>query len=1092
MLLKSIQFIFYISGLIIIKKKSIDMLHIRFIQLFLFFSIITISLRAQSNLLLRHPAINKDGSLVSFSYQGDIWTVSGKGGKATRLTIHEAYESMPIFSPDGSKIAFTGARYGNNDIYTVGIEGGVPKRLTYHSGSDMATSWNHSDKIFLSANREFRQLERPSEIHSINPDGGTESRYLDALGYEATLSPDRRFLAFVRGDINPVARKDYQGSSARKIWIYDTQKKSYHKIEGFKTNDVMPKWGVKNVLYFLSSVEGEYNLYTVDLNNKDPFKQKPSKLTNFKDESIRHFDISGDGNTIVFEQNMALYTMKSTGGAPTKLNVTINADERFDNEENKTFTNGANQYAISPNGKYLAFSIRGEIFVKEADKEKSRSVNLTNHAFRDINPEWLNDTTLLYTSDGNDGNFEIYMVQSADTSQSNIFKSLKHKISRLTNTAVDESALSVSNDLKKIAYTRGRGTLVVSEIDSLFKFKNEKVLSESWTSANGVVWSPDDKYLAYSMTDLYYNQEVFIHKVDGMDKPVNISMHPRRDAQPYWSADGSKLGFVSSRSVSKSSDVYFVWLKKEDWEKTNTDWLEDEPAKEAAKPSDKKGSKKDIVIDFQGIHNRIVQVTNFPGDESDLIISNDGETFYYTTSSSNAQGRDLYSIKWDGKNLKEITKGGSSPFGLRTDKEGKFIYFSRGGSLSRIDSKTGVSESLPFLSKMKVDYVGERAQVYEEAWRTIRDGFYDPKFHGYNWDKLGKKYKERCVNASTNNDFRDMFNLLLGELNSSHMGLTVEDRAETQRESTGWLGVEVNPIDNGLVVKRVVPETPADKTKSKLNVDDKIIAINGSKIASNENAYELLNGKVNENIILTVVNKGGKEKEVVIRPTSNIGDQLYQEWVDNRKKLVDEYSKGRIGYIHIQGMDFGSFEVVEREFMAAGYGKDAIVVDVRYNGGGSTADYLMTILNYKQHAYAIPRGATEDLEKNKLKFRDYYPIGERLVYAAWTKPSIALCNEGSYSNAEIFSHAYKTLGIGTLVGQPTNGSVISTGGKGLMDGSFIRLPLRGWYTKATDVNQEIDGPAVPDILVENDIDWLARGTDNQLKRAVEELMKQLK
>jgi C-terminal processing protease CtpA/Prc len=219
---------------------------------------------------------------------------------------------------------------------------------------------------------------------------------------------------------------------------------------------------------------------------------------------------------------------------------------------------------------------------------------------------------------------------------------------------------------------------------------------------------------------------------------------------------------------------------------------------------------------------------------------------------------------------------------------------------------------------------------------------------------------------------------------------------------------------------------------------------------------------------------------------------LYLEWVNNLKKLVDEYSKGRIGYIHIQGMDFASFEVVEREFMAAGFGKDAIVIDVRYNGGGSTADYLMTILNYKQHAYAIPRGATDDLEKNKLKFRDYYPIGERLVYAAWTKPSIALCNEGSYSNAEIFSHAYKTLGIGTLVGQPTNGSVISTGGKSLMDNSFVRLPLRGWFTKVTNVNQEVDGPAVPDIMVENDVDWLAKGTDHQLKKAVEELMKQLK
>jgi C-terminal processing protease CtpA/Prc len=189
-------------------------------------------------------------------------------------------------------------------------------------------------------------------------------------------------------------------------------------------------------------------------------------------------------------------------------------------------------------------------------------------------------------------------------------------------------------------------------------------------------------------------------------------------------------------------------------------------------------------------------------------------------------------------------------------------------------------------------------------------------------------------------------------------------------------------------------------------------------------------------------------------------------------------------------MDFPSFEVVEREFTAAGYGKDGIVIDVRYNGGGSTTDYLMTILNYKQHAYTIPRGASENLEKDKLKFRDYYPIGERLVYAAWTKPSIALCNEGSYSNAEIFSHAYKSLGIGKLVGLPTNGSVISTGGKSLMDGSFVRLPGRGWYTKTTDKNQEL-GPAIPDVIVENEPEWISKGTDNQLKVAVETLLKDI-
>ena len=308
--------------------------------------------------------------------------------------------------------------------------------------------------------------------------------------------------------------------------------------------------------------------------------------------------------------------------------------------------------------------------------------------------------------------------------------------------------------------------------------------------------------------------------------------------------------------------------------------------------------------------------------------------------------------------------------------------------------------------------------------------------------------------------------------------------------ATGLLGAELVPVDGGMQVQRVIPESPADKQDSQLMEGDVILAVNGESVSQGANFYALLNGQVNEKVLLQVRNAAGQTREVTIRPTASLGNQLYQEWVDNRKELVAKYSNGRLGYIHIRGMDMPSFEVVEREFTAAGYGKEGLIIDVRYNGGGSTTDYLMAVLNYKQHAYTVPRGASDDLERDKLKFRDYYPVGERLVFAAWLKPSIAMCNEGSYSNAEIFSHAYKTLGIGKLVGQPTNGSVISTGGRGLLDGSFVRLPGRAWFTKATDKNQEL-GPAVPDVIVENTPDWIARDVDQQLKAAVETLLKDI-
>lgn len=1076
---------------------------------------------AQNNLLLRFPALNNNGSQIAFSFQGDIWTVPPAGGKATRLTIHEAYEAYPKYSPDGKQIAFNGSRYGNNDLYVMPADGGTPKRLTFHSAGDNISSWSNDGNILFSTNREFNQIERPMEVYSISSNGGTEWRVLDAVGFEPIASPDGRFIAFVRGDINPVFREDYRGPSNRDIWLFDTKIKKYSKIVGFETNDIMPQWIDSKTLFFLSSNDGNYNLYKLTIDENGKAVSKPEQLTKFSDHSIRHLSVSSDGSTLVFERGKGIYISNTLKIDPKEVSVQINADERFDPVENKTMTNGLTEYAVSPNGKLLAYSVRGEVFVKEADKEKSRSVNISDSPFRDLDVAWLSDTTLVFASDREDNNYEFYLAKSADKTQPNIFKSLKHQIIRLTKTDDEETSPVISLDGKKIAYSRGtdKKQFVVADISTDGKLTNENVLIDSWATPSGVVWSPDNKWLAYSIEDLYFNEDIFIHAADNSSKPVNVSMHPRGDSNPFWSADGSKLGFLSSRSgqnaisggLSFARDVWFAWLKKDDWEKTKSDWDEKEPVKEPAAATDKPAPAKDskeektkdgtakketpkvkpIQIDFADIHKRLVQVTNFPGDESNVAISKDGETFFYVGNSSTAKAaRDLYSIKWDGKDLKELTKGGSNPGGVSMDKEGKYLYYLKtGGSLTRHDIKGDKAEPLPYSAKLKIDYPSERKQIFEEAWRTIRDGFYDPQFHGNNWNSLKKKYEELCLIASTPADLRDMFNNMLGELNSSHMGFTAAERAETQRDATGLLGAELMPTKEGMIVVRVIPETPADKNNSKLAVDELITAIDGTTF-ENQNFYDLLNNKVDEKTLLTVKAKDGKERDVVIRPTNMIRQQLYQEWVNERKKLVEKFSGGRLGYIHIQGMDYGSFETFERELTASGYGKDGLVIDVRYNGGGSTTDYLMTILNYKQHAYTIPRGASKDLEKEKLNYRGYYPTGERLVFAAWMKPSIALCNEGSYSNAEIFSHAYKSAGLGKLVGIPTNGSVISTGGKGMIDGSFVRLPFRAWFTKATDKNQEL-GPAVPDIIVENSIDWTAKGIDEQLKTACDELLKQI-
>ncbi len=1058
---------------------------------FYFFTAILIN-ASDNSPFVRYPALNNDGSKIAFSYQGDIWVVPVEGGQAVRITIHEGYDATPKWNADGSKIAFSSNRYGNNDIYTISSNGGNPKRLTYHSTGDALSDWANDGTLLFSTNRVFRQVEWDSEIYTVSSNGGTPYRLLNSVGNMPSKSPDGKLIALVRGSCR-ITRENYQGPANKDIWIYNTENDKYTKITNYDGNDIYPRWGDSGTLYFISSRSGKYNVFRIKISGSGNLQGTPEQITNFDDDGVRYFDVSNDGSTLVMERQTNFYSMKANDDSPKKVDIQIGADYRLDPLEHKTFSSDAGEYAVSPNGKYSAIVIKGEIFISENDKDKKRTVNLSEHAYRDLNLTWLSDTTLIFVSDRY-GQYDLFLVKSSDKEQPNLLKSLKHEIVRLTDTEEDESYPIISPDGKQLAFERGRGTLIVMDIDAEGNLSKEKTLLNGWDPPGNVTWSPDSKWLAYSLSDLNFNSEVYIHPADNSAEPVNISMHPRGDYYPVWSVDGSKLGFVSNRN-NGDNDIWFVWLNKEDWEKTKQDWDEDDDEdkndKKKKEDNDTTKTVEPIKIDFEDIHERLAQVTSLPGDEGSLAISKNGETFYYTTKSNTAKGRDLYQVKWDGTDVEAITKGGKDPSATYIDKDGKYLYMLSKGKLSRIDLKSKTSESLPFSAKMTVDHKKQKEQIFEEAWRILRDGFYDPDYHGQDWFELREKYKPWALKASTPNDFRDMFNIMLGKLNASHMGLyRTPDRLKTQKENTGLLGIEVKHAGDGVTVTHVVPNSPADRLNSKLAEGDVILSVKGDAVTSEINFYSLLTNTRESKVIFEVKNKAGETREVIIQPTNRLGSLLYNEWVKARRKLVDKYSNGRLGYLHIQAMGWTSFERFERELTAAGLGKEGIVIDVRFNGGGWTTDYLMTVLNVRQHAYTIPRGAADDLKKEHKKFKEYYPYGERLPFAAWVKSSIAICNANSYSNAEIFSHAYKTLGLGTLVGMPTFGAVISTGGKGLLDGSYVRLPFRGWYVKATEENMEL-GPAVPDIILDNAPDSKAKGNDEQLKRAVDELLNQI-
>lgn len=1062
--------------------------------------LLSISMPAQ-NPLINFPALSPNGQSIAFNYQGDIWTSDITGQHAKRLTIHKAYDTNPIWSSDGKSIAFQSNRYGNNDIYVIASTGGIPKRITYHSTSDNITDYTKNGDILFSTRRNFAQVEWENETHIVNEKGGTPYRYMSALGLQATVSPNGKFIAFVKGSCR-IQREDYKGPANNDIWLYNIERDTYKQLTTFTGQDFYPQWGSDTTIYFQSARSGRYNVHKLEIDSVGEKQGSITSITSFKDMGIFSFHISRNGKDLIMTKGDHVFLVDAVSKKQKEVKINISSDNRLNPIEHKTYSNNIKDIALSPNGKYTALVIRGEIFIRENKKEKSRTVNVSKSSYRDRMPAWLNDSTLVFVSD-RDGQNDLYLVKSQDDKETNLFKTLKHKVVRLSKTDAQESNPVFSPNGKSLVFNRGKGKLVVANISNEGKLSKEIILLDGWDTARNVSWSPDSKWLAYSLQDLDFNAEIYIHKADNSRKPVNISMHPKQDRNPVWSSDGKKMMFSSNRNNS-DYDVWFTWLNKKDWEKTTRDWEEDSDdtsKKKDKKDGDKEAKEKDVVadvvIDFQDIHERQVQVTSFVGGEFGNAFSKDGKTIYYTTGGGfrgNAKVEsDLFKISWEGKDKKAITTKDSKPSNIIVDKKYSKIFMTKSsGSLTSINLSNDKSESLPIKAKLDINYNLESNQIFDEAWKAINDGFYDSNFHGKSWESLKKIYKPLAMKASTRIDFQNMFNWMLGQVNASHMGYrSGEQRENLQRERTGLLGLELMPEKNGsLKVESVVNNMPSDRSTSKVYLGDVITAVNGTKLTKNLNIYSLLEGTANEKIYLEV-NRGSVVKEIVIRPKSSNRVENYNAWVKERKQLTNKYSNGRLGYIHIQGMNWSSFERFERELTAAGLGKEGIVIDVRFNGGGWTTDYLMAVLNVKQHAYTVPRGAVKDLEKEHKKFKNHYPFSERLPLAAWTKPSVALCNQSSYSNAEIFSHAYKALNIGTLVGVPTFGAVISTGSTSLIDGSRVRMPFRGWYVKDSQSNMEL-GPAVPDVLVYNNPEDKSKKVDTQLKKAVDVLLNQIK
>lgn len=945
----------------------------------------------------------------------------------------------------------------------------------------------------------------------------------DAYGSDGTISPDGKQILFTREGVS-WWRKGYRGSQSSQIWLRDLSSGEFSEVARHETGCRSPLWDPSGErFYYVSGQSGSFNLWSRELNS-----DKEKQLTSFEDDSVVFPSISRDGSTIVFRHLFDLYRLNAAKDeAPQKIDIQYGGDEARDPILRRTL-NSATDVAFSSDGLEIAFIAGGDVWVMDTELREPKQVTETAEEERAIAFAPDNNSLLFVSDSGQQCDIWIATREKDDAYW---WQNENFELKQLTDDTAVEANLKWSPTGEQVAFTKERGDLWVMKADGS---EARRILS-SWNEPQ-YDWSPDGKWMVYAVSDNDFNRDIHITPLDGSREPFNLSLHPDNDSGPVWSPDGSMIAFTGRR-VGDEVDIYYVYLQADKDEETLCDrklkkavekiqkirkkkpptaktepTANDKPASDDGKKAEKSEEKseesktdkeakpegkkeepakpkvKPVEIDFEGIHDRIKRLSIPDSSETGLFWSHDSKMLAFSASIDGKRGTYTISPPEDLKPKLLTTSTGSNA-----------KWISQGNQLLWLVSGTpasfagGKSSSYSFSVRQAVD-VGTRYQTaFMQCWRTMRDNFYDGRLNNRNWDAVYRKYAPMAKNAIDASMLGDLVNMMLGELNGSHLGFMSRGSmsrgavgrrsSESWRDTTVHLGLRFDASHKGpgLKVRDVILDGPADKEKSEIVAGEIVLSIDGTDVDPGMDLTTVLNGPMDRDIRLKVQNDKGEERELSLRPTSysSARSALYEMWVRQNRDLVAKGSDGKFGYLHIRGMNMSSFYRFEKELYEVAAGKDAIVIDVRENGGGSTTDHLLTILTQPDHAITVPRGGGEG-----------YPH-DRRVYATWNKPIIVLCNQNSFSNAEIFAHAIKTLKRGKVVGVTTAGCVISTGGTSIMDMGFLRLPFRAWFLLNNGEDMELHGAAPHVELWPAPGEWPS-GKDQQLAKALSMLKKDVK
>lgn len=1034
---------------------------------------LTLAAQAAPIRLPATPALTPDGKTLVFEWNEDLWTVPSTGGMATALTRHPATERYASVSPDGQRVAFMSGRDDTFQVWTIALTGGAPQQVTFHSDGATPQDWFPDGKRMLIRGARESGKFLPHRFIAVEAtQRAAEEALFDDYGDWGRVSPDGSTLLFMR-DGEDLYRRGYHGSKAATIWTYDFAKKTFACVakmsDGSEARWPMWKPDGKGFYLIREGREGTFNLFERDLKGGGE-----KQLTFFKEFPVVLPTISRDGSAIVFRNGFDFYLFKPGEKAePLKIQLEAPADESRLATRRESYTRASNEdedgsVDFSADTKQIVFAAGGDLWVMDTVIREPVAVTTGTEGMDNFAEFSADEKAVYFLRDTGDA-ANIWKAERADPKLP-WWRNRFFELTRITSDQHARTAMSLDPTGERLAWMERPGDLWVARRDGS---EARKLISSP--AEVGYDWSPDGKWICASVQDSDDNRDVWILSVDGSVPDYNLSRHPNWDGAATWSPDGRVIAYIG-RTYDNDVDIYYAWLREKDHgrleRETERIKAGDGPAEEKKSDSTNKTSVS-VQIDFDGLADRVQRVKVNGTSLANLFWSWDGKALAFQGTVDGKSGTWKLFFPHPGK--AEFMTANRGSWAVWSDKA---VCWSVDGVPATLDTK------YPFTVRVERDLTAWRRLGFLKMWRIMRDQFYDPRLNNCDWGAIRTRY-EPLIPDIDDSGFNRIVSMMLGELNASHLDFTPPRKktsfAGEWTYQTGSLGVTFDPAfaGPGLRVVSVLEGAPASREFTKLQMGDVVLAVNDVAVGPRFDLTFLLNGVLPRDANL-VVERGTNRfsLRLPLTATEDIRKLAREAGLDAARKRVATWSKGRAGYIDIAHMQTEDLRQFEKEVYAQGFGRDGLVIDVRNNTGGFTADQILSILCHPAHAVTIPRGGV-------LSYQGSY-----LGRPFWMKPIVVLCNAYTVSNGEIFSHAIKNTGRGKLVGQITQGGVISTGERQILNLGTFRVPHRAWFPAKTGLDMEHHG-AVPDVMVDDPPAARAIGEDPQLKTAVETLLKDL-